>query len=757
MIKKHAVVGSSPIRVDGIEKVTGAAMYAADFNPQGTIFGRIKRSPHAHARVTHIDTAQAEALPGVKAVITYKDVPKEKHAGLPVPRTDSLAVDQHILTGVARFVGDGIAAVAAVSEEIAEEALELIEVEYELLPVLVDSQAAREVGAVSIHDTAGNEVTSPINMDRGDVEKGFAAADYIVEGVYNTGRPSHCYMEPNACVCRFDNNGKLTVWSSTQGAFSVRRSMSEVLDIPLNKVQVIVEHMGGGFGAKQDLYQHEYVCALLAKISGHPVKMEYSRKETFLASRTRHPVTVHLKQGVTKEGVVTAREGTYISNTGGYASHGPGITAVGTIDMTSLYRCDENWKLEGRSIYTNAPIAGAYRGYGAVQGFFALDVQMDEMAEVVGMDPVDFRIKNAVSEGDLSPSGHRLHGDALSSCLRRGAEEVKWNEKWQPPSAKSGRVLSGLGVGTEMHSSGAYPDIKEVSSAIIKMNEDGSLNLLTGAADLGTGALTVMGQIAAEALGTRFEDITVIGGDTDVVPYDTGAYASRTTHIAGKAVEKAANDMKRQVLDLAAKRLERPVDQLDIQDSQIMADGLPLMSIRELVGGEGGTPSSPLVSQVTHHSKVAYSFAAHFAEVDVDTETGQIEVKQITAVHEVGKAINPQGVEGQIEGGIQQGLGHSISEDFILDPETGRPLNASFVDYKMPLAMDMPPIKTIILEEEPDLGGPFGAKGVGEDPIIAIGPAIANAVYNAIGVRIRELPITPEKVLEALRGREQEI
>ena len=323
-------------------------------------------------------------------------------------------------------MGDGIAAVAAISEEIAEEALDLIEIEYELLPVYFGLAMQRERQTLRIHDTAGNEVTSPINVDRGDVEKGFAAADFIVEGVYRTGRPSHCYMEPNACVCRFDNNGKLTVWSSTQGAFSVRRILSEVLDIPLNKVQVIVEHMGGGFGAKQDLYQHEFVCALLAKKTGRPVKMEYSRKETFLASRTRHPVTVHLKQGVTKEGVVTAREGTYISNTGGYASHGPGITAVGTIDMTSLYRCDENWKLEGRSIYTNAPIAGAYRGYGAVQGFFALDVQMDEIAEVVGMDPVDFRIKNAVSEGDLSPSGHRLHGDALSSCLRRGAEEVNW-------------------------------------------------------------------------------------------------------------------------------------------------------------------------------------------------------------------------------------------------------------------------------------------------------------------------------------------
>ncbi|MDX1414699.1 MAG: molybdopterin cofactor-binding domain-containing protein [Candidatus Promineifilaceae bacterium] len=751
MSQKYHIVGKSPVRVDGIEKVTGAAKYAADYDMAGMLYGRIKRSPHAHARVTHIDTTAAEAMPGVKAVITFKDVPQEKHAGLPVPREGSLAVDQQILTGVARFVGDGIAAVAAITEEIAEEALELIEVEYELLPVIIDPDSALSAEAPRIHDKDSNQVTTPINMDRGDVQQGFAAADYIVEGVYKTGRPVHCYMEPNACVCRFDSSGKLTVWSSTQGAFSVRRSMSEVLDIPLHKIQVIVEHMGGGFGAKQDLYQHEYVCAILARKTGRPVKMEYSRKETFLASRTRHPVTVHLKQGVTRDGVVTAREATYVSNTGGYASHGPGITAVGTIDLTSLYRCEENWKLEGRSIYTNAPIAGAYRGYGAVQGFFALDVNMDEMAETVGMDPVTFRIKNAVGEGDLSPSGHRLHGDSLSACLQRGADEVNWAGKWQPPSAKSGRVRSGLGVGTEMHSSGAYPDIKEVSSAIIRLNEDGSLNLLTGAADLGTGALTVMAQIAAEVLGVDLEDIEVKAGDTDVVPYDTGAYASRTTHIAGKAVEKAAVDMKRQLLELAAQKLEAAPGDLDIERGQVLVKGAPAISLRELVSGDGGNPAQALISQATHHSKVAYSFAAHFAEVEVDTETGQIEVKQVTAVHEIGQAINRRGVEGQIEGGIQQGLGHSISEDFILDPETGRPLNPSFVDYKMPLAMDMPPIKTIILETEPDLGGPFGAKGVGEDPIIAIGPAIANAVYNAIGVRIRELPITPEKVLQALQ------
>lgn len=754
MAQKFAVVGGSPVRVDGIEKVTGTAMYAADYALPGMLYGKIKRSPHAHARVLSIDTSKAEALPGVKAVLTYADVPRVKHAGAPAPRTGSLKADQFILTDVARFVGDGVAAVTAVSEEIAAEALELIEVEYEILTPVLTVAAAQQPDAPEIHNTIGNIITEPIVMKNGDIEQGFAEADYVFEAEYNTGRPVPCYMEPNACVCHFDQSGKLTIWSSTQGAFMVRGTLSEVLGIPLNKIQVIVEHMGGGFGAKQDLYQHEYVCALLAKKTGRPVKMEYTRKETFLASKTRHPVTVRLKQGVKKDGTLTAREALYLSNTGGYASHGPGVTAVGTIDLTSLYRCNETWDLEGRSVYTNVPMAGAFRGYGAVQGFFALDVQMDELAELLNMDPVEFRLKNAVGEGDVSPSGHRLHGDAFADCLRRGAEEVAWADSWQSPKTKSGRVRSGLGVGTEMHSSGAYPDIKEMSSAVVQLNQDGSVNLMTGVADLGTGAWTAMAQIAAEELGVPLTDVQVTAGNTDATPFDGGAYASRTTYIGGKATQKAAADLKSKLLAFAAEKLAVDVADLDLKNGRIYINSTPSIPLKELLKEDGNTPTPALIGEATHYAKVAYSFAAHFAEVDVDTETGQVTVKKVTAVHEIGKAINRIGVEGQIEGGIQQGIGHSLTEDFIMDMETGRPLNPSFVDYKMPLSMDMPTIKTVILETQPDLGGPFGAKGVGEDPIIAIGPAIANAVYNAIGVRIRELPITPEKVLQALREKD---
>lgn len=751
MTPQSQVLGARAIKVDGLEKVTGAAKYAADYHFPGMLYGKIKRSPYAHARVLHVDTAAALALEGVEAVLTPFDVPHKLHMGSPEPRTGSLTADQLILTDVARFVGDGVAAVAAVSEEIAEQALALIEVTYEQLPAVFTVEEATRPGAPLLHGTEGNLAAPPIVVESGDVEKGFAEADIVIDEVYITGRPVPAYMEPNACTCRFDGD-HLTVWCSTQGPFMVRGSLSEVLDIPYDKVRVIVKHMGGGFGGKQDLYQHEYVCALLAKRTGRPVKMEYTRKETFVAGRTRHPVEVRLKQGVKKDGRITARQMLYVSNTGAYASHGPGITAVGTIDLKSLYRCDRNWRLEGRSIYTNNPIAGAFRGYGAVQSYFALDVQMDELAERLGMDPVAFRILNAVDAGDPTPSGHTLHAGALALCLRRGAQAIGWTQKWQPPSTKSGRLRYGLGVGAEMHSAGAYPDIKEVSNATIKLREDGLIDLLTGVADLGTGALTAMAQIAAAELGVPLQAIHVIYGDTDVAPFDIGAYASRTTYVGGGAVKKAAAGLRAQILDLAAEALGAEADDLALRDGHIYRRGQAdaVFDLAALVGEAGGV----LMASAKHESKVAYSFAAHFAEVLVDTETGVVEVRKVVAVHEVGRAINPTGVEGQIEGGIQQGIGHTLIEDFVIDPDSGRPLNPNFVDYKMLLAPDMPEIETIILEEAPDPTAPFGAKGVGEDPILAIGPAIANAVYNATGVRFREIPITPEKVLEGLRRSE---
>ena len=408
------IVGKRLPRVDGIEKATGAAKYTADIRLLGMLHAKIKRSPHAHARIVSIDAGRAERLPGVKAVLTSGDVPHVLHAGQPEPRAGSLVRDQYILADKVRFFGDGVAAVAAVSEDVAEEALELIAVEYEVLPAVFDPEEAMQPGAPSIHGTERNLVIPPVIIESGDVAAGFAEADFIFEDRYVTSRHVPAFMEPYVCICRPESGGKLTVWSSTQAPFMVRGTLSEVLGIPMSQIRVITEHMGGGFGAKQDLYQAEYLCALLAIQTGRPVKMEYTREETFVAGRSRHPVIVELKQGVKRDGTLTARQARYIANSGGYGSHGPGITWVGSAALGSLHKCP-NVRIEGLCVYTNAPIAGAFRGYGAPQAYFALEAQMDVIAEALGMDPIELRLKNAFVPGDLG-----MAGTPFLSCELRG-------------------------------------------------------------------------------------------------------------------------------------------------------------------------------------------------------------------------------------------------------------------------------------------------------------------------------------------------
>ena len=747
------IIGTSVKRTDLLGKVTGDAKYVADMAPTGLLYARTKRSNVAHALITRIDTSKALALPGVKAVLTHENVPRVLHAGSPHPRSASVTCDQYILDNKVRYWGESVAVVAATSEEIAEAALDLIEVEYEVLPAVFTVEDALAPGAPLIHDRepGGNLVLPPVVVTRGDVEQGFAQADLIIEGEYEGGRPTPAYMEPNVCMCQWDGNGNLTVWISTQTAFMVRGIMAEVLGLPLHKVRVLVDHMGGGFGAKQDLFQSEFLCALLAKQTRRPVRMEFSREETFLGGRTRHPAKVWLKQGFKKDGTLTARQARVVFNSGAYGSHGPGVTIVGTGALTSLYRCD-NIQLEGRCVYTNSPIAGAFRGYGVVQTYYALDIQMDEAAAQLGMDPAELKLKNAVREGDLAPSNHPLIGHGLEDCIQRGMQETGWAALRQRSRANEGVVRHGWGIGCEMHGSSAYPGIKEQGNAIVKMNEDGTVVLLTGTAGLGTGAHTALAQIVAEELGVKFEDVSVTHGDTDVVPWDIGAFASHTTYLGGRAAQMAAIEVKKQLLARAATLLETTPEKLHVSAGVITADsdGQRSLTVRDAVAPRKGIPAAQFVGTATHHPTKSYSFAAHFVEVKVDTETGQIEVVQVVPVHEIGKVIHPVAAAGQIEGGIQQGIGHTLYEDYQIDMKTGRSLNANFVDYKMPLSMDMPPIRTVILETAPDPGGPFGAKGVGEDPIVAIGPAIANAVFDAIGVRFRCYPITPEKVLQAV-------
>jgi xanthine dehydrogenase molybdenum-binding subunit len=738
------MIGESVKRPDMPGKVSGRAQYAGDLSLPGMLHAKTKRSTIAHARIKRIDAAKARAYPGVKAVLTHHDVPRVLHYGSPHPRSASVTKDQYILDDKVRYWGESVAVVAADSEEIADEALDLIEVEYEELPAAFTVEQAL-AASFSIHGTKNNLVVDPVTVRRGDVERGFKEADLIVEGTYEMGRPTPAYMEPNICVAQW-NEDRLTMWISTQTPFMVRGILAEVLGLPLTKVRVLVDHMGGGFGAKQDLFQSEFLCALLAKQAGRPVRMEFTRKETFLGGRSRHPGTVWLKQGFRKDGSITARQARVVFNSGAYGSHAPGVTAVGTTALTSLYRCD-NVLLEGKCVYTNTPIAGAYRGYGVVQTYYALDIQMDEAAERLGMDPALLKLNNAVREGDLSPSGHPVVGHGLEDCIRRGMQEVNW-----PVKKKSKN--RGWGMGCEMHGSSAYPGIKEQGNATVRMNDDGTVQLFTGTTGLGTGAHTALAQIVAEELGVRFDDVSVVHGDTDVVPWDIGAFASHTTYMGGRVAQMAAAEVKQQVLALAAEALEASPADLEIHLGKITVKGSDhSLSVKDAVSPKRGLPAAQLIASSTYKPTKSYSFAAHFVEVQVDTETGQIDVLQVVPVHEIGKVIHPVAAAGQIEGGIQQGIGHTLTEDYVIDLKNGRSLNPGFVDYKMPLSLDMPPIRTILLETAPDPGGPFGAKGVGEDPIIAIGPAIANAVYDAIGVRFRHYPITPEQVLAGLKTR----
>ncbi|MFK0276542.1 xanthine dehydrogenase family protein molybdopterin-binding subunit [Ensifer sp. NPDC090286] len=755
--REFKIVGKSVRRDDVLEKVTGEAQYTGDIKLPGMLHGKIKRAAIAHARIKSIDVSKALAYPGVKAVLTHETVPRVLHYGSPHPRSASCTKDQYILDDKVRFWGEGVAAVAAISEEIADEALDLIEVEYEPLPAVFEPEDAAQPGAPLIHEVGpgGNLVLDPVRVNRGDVDKGFAEADFVLEGTFAGGRPHPAYMEPNVCVADWDGSNKLTFWTSTQTSFMVRGILAEVLGLPLTKVRVLVDHMGGGFGAKQDLFQHEFLCALLAKETRRPVKMEFTRHETFVAGRSRHPCKIWLKQGFKNDGTLVARDMKLVYDSGAYGSHGPGVTIVGTTAATSLYRC-ENVRLEGRCVYTNTPINGAFRGYGVVQSYYALDIQMDEAAERLGMDPAELKLKNVVRAGDIAPSGHPIIGHGLEICLQHGIDVLDWKalrnrDRTQDP--KRPHIRKGWGIGCEMHGSSAYPGIKEQGNATVKVNEDGTVTLLTGAAGLGTGAHTALAQIVAEELGVRFEDVGVIHGDTDVVPWDIGAFASHTTYLVGTAAKMAAGKVRADVLARAAMKLQVSPEEIDLSEGSVFLIAEPdrSMTVSEAMGPSRGIPAANIVANGTYEPTKSYSFAAHFTEVDVDTETGIVEVKRVVPVHDVGRVIHPIAAQGQIEGGIQQGIGHTLTEDYVIDKKTGRSLNAGLVDYKMPLSMDMPDIETIILEAAPDPGGPWGAKGVGEDPIIAIGPSIANAIHDAIGVRFHHYPITPEDILKALR------
>ncbi len=757
-------VGKPLVRPDAAAKVTGTAVYGADIVLPGMLAGRILTSPHAHARVVGIDTAKARALPGVAAVITYADVPKRPFTrsvmaeGLPPFAYEGENQDQFILSDKARYIGDWIAAVAAVDVYTAERALDLIEVEYEVLPAVFDPEDALRPGAPVVHEGWKGNVAAVIDhpFNRGDVDAALAASPHVVEFSGRNSRQKQAHMEPDVAVASWDSSGRLTVWSPNQNAHLAKKAMGRrVFDIGEGNVRWITPAVGGGFGARLS-FGVEPVAAMLAKVAGKPVKVTITREEDFSGWNSRTEQRQTIRMGVAADGTINAIEQTVLSDAGAYFSHSGTISAV---NMQSTLGVLRSPAVRGKAttVYTNNPTASGMRGYGNPEGSFILQQAVDMAAEKCGMDPVEFRLKNARGAGEPSMwEPQAITTCALPACIERGAEAVGWKDKWRGWGVpREGRYRRGVGMSIMTHASGAGGFLLEHSTAVLKLNEDGSAQLSVSPCEMGQGILGTLSQIAAEGAGLRYEDIRVVTGDTDVTLFDIGTHASRSTYAIGNAVLDAAGQVKEQVRERAARHLGVSPKELDVREGTVFVKDDP--GIRLTVADisheaiyDYGTDARHIMATGKHQCVMhCPNFQAGFAEIEVDVATGVITVTRLVIAHDIGRAINPLTVEGCLEGGAAQGLGYALTEDLVIDRTTGRVVSDSFATYKMPSTLDMPEVE-VILVEEPDPTGPFGAKGVGETGITNVAPAIANALYDATGIRVHSLPIAPEKVLEAL-------
>lgn len=776
MVDKLNVVGQSVERPDAYDKVTGGKGYPVNVRLPGMLHGKLLRSPYAHARIISIDASRAEQLPGVKAVLLPKDVPQVKFTPVyfvPV-QAPSMVLDFDVMNGeIVRYVGQPVAAVAATTAEIAEAALDLIDVEYETLPAVFNPEEAMQEGAPQLHPDAPNNIAKNPSFEYGDLEQGFADADHVFVGVYETQRAHTCYMEPRVCVVDMDRNDNITIHVTTQHIFGVREKLAFALGLPESKVKVIkAPYIGGGFGGKLELTAMEPVAALLSKKTGRPVRIEQTRYEDFITT-TRNPIKVYLKTGVKKDGTFTARYAKSVLDCGAHATHGSEVIMVhGAFGIFFNYHSPHQ-KWEGYTVYTNNMIGGGYRGYGAPQGAFAVESQIDEICAALGLDPIEMRLKNARKQGEPHPfnPAFTLASYGLEDCLRQGAEKIGWPAV---RAKKSGNGTKKRGVGLAVHPvwvSGCmgFPDIYEHSGAIVKINRDGTADLASASMDIGSGQITTLCQIAAEELGLPAGAVRMSSqADTDNVPFDAPTHASRVTYSSGNAVKAAATAAKKRMFDVAAIMMEVSPEDLEVRNGVVSVKGAPGKSLT--VAEVAQRAESPFVQMTAEGPKPTTMeekgtiigvaslspksnpspCAAQFVEVEVDTETGEVKVLHAVYAHDIGRVINPKAAEGQVEGGFQQGMGYALMEDIQFDPETGACLTSDFLDYKIPTAMEMPRKMDSLFIETDEPTGPFGAKSLGECCVVTPAPAIANAIYDAIGVRFTQLPITPEKVLAGL-------
>jgi len=748
----------------------GRPAFTEDLSDVNSLIVRILRSPHAFAKIKNIDVSEARALPGVELVLTHHDVPRTSFTragqGYPEPSPH----DKFILDEYVRYVGDEVACVAAVSEEVAEKALSLIKVEYEVLEPVLDFEKAKDNPSV-LHPEEGIKEMFPIGflpkrnvaasyaMHVGDVDKVLAQCEVTVTQSFYTQAQAHAMLEPHCANARLDFQNRLVIYTSTQTPFHVRRILSQTLAFPLSKIRVIKPRVGGGFGGKQALHGEMFV-ALVTLRTGKPSKIAFSRKEVFESSYTRHPMRIDIRLGATKEGMLKAIDCQVLSDTGAYGEHALTVFMVAGSKVLPLYNKVDAVRFGGEVVYTNHTPAGAYRGYGAIQGNYALESAVDMLCAKLNMDPAEFRKKNMIREGETSPifaiMGEGTEGTAMTMdsckldyCLNRGSELIGWNKKF-PRVVVGPHKVRGVGMAIAMQGSGI--PLIDMGSATIKLNDDGFYNLTVGATDIGQGSDTILAQIAAEELMTTVDKMVVYSSDTDLTPFDTGAYASSTTFVSGNAVLNAATKMKELLMAEASLSLQVPESEITF-DGKTFKTKKASLSLSDLANhlyyNEHQKQLTATGSYVGHKSPPP--FMAGFAEVEVDTETGEYDILEYVSIVDCGTPINPGLAKGQVEGGITQGVGMACFEDVKSSPK-GKLLSNSFLYYKIPTTLDIKKLTTEFAQSY-DEAGPFGAKSVGEIGIDTPPAVISNAIYNATGVRITSLPVTPEKIVQGLKAK----
>lgn len=769
--QQYRVVGTPRPKVDAYNKVTGRALYADDIMLPRMVYGRILRSPHPHARILSINARRALELPGVLAVLTGEDLPR-RYGILPSSQDEyALAVEK------VRYVGDPVAAVAALDPDVLDEALKLIEVEYEVLPALMSIDEALAHPEIKINDEAriGN-IHKAVSYEFGDMEAGFAEADYVREDWFYYEGNNHAPMEAHACVASWEPNpsdpvgGKLTLWSSTQTPHYVHREVSKVLNVPPSHVRVIAPNVGGGFGGKTDPFSHEICACELSRRLGRPVKITCTREEVFLLHRGRHPVKMWIKTGVKRDGTITAMHFRSFLDGGAYGSYGIATTYYTGALQTVTYKVP-CYKFEGMRIFTNKPPCGPKRGHGTTQPRYAVEVHMDKLARDLEMDPVAFRLHNLIEPYTRTVNGLRITSCALDECLYQVVERSGWREFQQAKhlTASQEPVKRGMGIAASSYICGAgkpiYWNDMPHSAVQIRLDRGGGVTVYCGSTDIGQGSTSVLAYVVAEELGIAPEIIHLETADTTLTPVDLGSYSSRVTFMAGNAAIAAAKQLKEKLFTVAAEFLKVPVERLEASEGVIYDGddpGLTLPFARAiqlaeerygaLVAAGSYKPPEDLGGNYKGAGvgpSPAYSYSACVAQVAVDEETGEITVEKLWLAHDVGQAINPLLVAGQVEGGAYMGFSEAVMEQQIF--RKGRHKIPSLLDYKLPTTLDTPEIETILVEA-PDREGPFGAKEAGQGPLNPVIPAIANAVYDAIGVRIDETPLTPDKVLRALNA-----